>query len=629
MRKLKVLCLAFLLATIGLLGLISPVHAEDDVVIKNFKIDMVVDENGKITVEQTMDYQFNISTSHGAVIFLPENYSMQWTIDGETYDRDYYFPVRNIGAGQDPIAEIVRENGYVTIYIGDEDVYVPMGLKVYTLTYTIQMRDLDLEGYQAFYMNLVGQYWEDRIENVEFSITLPKPWPSDITFYGGIAGNNTPLDLQYTVVGNTLSGTYDQGISYGQALTVFSELPNDFFTFIPAADYSIPALMFAIAMSVLVLLAFFKFGKDDRPVETVEFNAIPGLSSAQVGFIFDGFVDSRDVLSLIIEWASKGYLTITETGKSGFTLTKLMDIPQSEIRAERTLFNALFMGRTEVTNKQLENTFYMHLQHAQADIQRHFQGNKSRNIYRKASTAMKFILGVVSVIPIYLVLAALVYVDTYMVDMALGLPIILLVCGIAFNILFSILRQKWISLRLVSRIGAGLGLAIFALVVISVLLGIFIWIQAPLWILVVLLGLLTFNALLISVMDKRTPLGTEYLGRIIGLKRFIEVAEKDKLEMLVKDDPEYFYKILPYAYVLNVSDVWSKKFESIAIPQPSWYVGSNPMNSYLFMRSLNHTLGNMNRSMTSVPRAKGGGSIGGGGGGFSGGGFGGGGGGHW
>ena len=539
MRKLKVLCLTFLLATIGLMGMISPVHAEDDVVIKNFKIDMVVDENGKITVEQTMDYQFNISTSHGAVIFLPENYSMQWTIDGETYDRDYYFPVRNIGAGQDPIAETVRENGYVTIYIGDEDVYVPMGLKVYTLTYTIQMRDLDLEGYQAFYMNLVGQYWEDRIENVEFSITLPKPWPSDITFYGGIAGNNTPLDLQYTIVGNTLSGTYDQGISYGQALTVFSELPNDFFTFIPATDYSIPALMFAIAMSVLVLLAFFKFGKDDRPVETVEFNAIPGLSSAQVGFIFDGFVDSRDVLSLIIEWASKGYLTITETGKSGFTLAKLMDIPQSEIRAERTLFNALFMGRTEVTNKQLENTFYMHLQHAQADIQRHFQGNKSRNIYRKTSTTIKFILGVVSVIPIYLVLAALVYVDTYMVDMALGLPIILLVCGIAFNILFSILRQKWISLRLVSRIGAGLGLAIFALIVISVLLGIFIWIQAPLWILVVLLGLLTFNALLISVMDKRTPLGTEYLGRIIGLKRFIEVAEKDKLEMLVRDDPEY------------------------------------------------------------------------------------------
>ena len=83
MRKLKVLCLTFLLATIGLMGMISPVHAEDDVVIKNFKIDMVVDENGKITVEQTMDYQFNISTSHGAVIFLPENYSMQWTIDGE------------------------------------------------------------------------------------------------------------------------------------------------------------------------------------------------------------------------------------------------------------------------------------------------------------------------------------------------------------------------------------------------------------------------------------------------------------------------------------------------------------------------------------------------------------------
>jgi uncharacterized membrane protein len=103
--------------------------------------------------------------------------------------------------------------------------------------------------------------------------------------------------------------------------------------------------------------------------------------------------------------------------------------------------------------------------------------------------------------------------------------------------------------------------------------------------------------------------------------------------MLVKDDPEYFYKILPYAYVLNVSDVWSKKFESIAIPQPSWYASSTPgyFNSFLFMNSMNHTLGTMNRAMTSAPRSRGGGGGfgGGGGGGFSGGGFGGGGGGHW
>ena len=51
-------------------------------------------------------------------------------------------------------------------------------------------------------------------------------------------------------------------------------------------------------------------------------------------------------------------------------------------------------------------------------------------------------------------------------------------------------------------------------------------------------------------------------------------VEKDKLEMLVNDNPNYFFDILPYAYVLGVSDIWSKKFESIAIAPPTWYVGT-------------------------------------------------------
>jgi uncharacterized membrane protein YgcG len=102
--------------------------------------------------------------------------------------------------------------------------------------------------------------------------------------------------------------------------------------------------------------------------------------------------------------------------------------------------------------------------------------------------------------------------------------------------------------------------------------------------------------------------------------------------MLVEQDPAYFYKLLPYAYVFNVTDIWSKKFESIAIEGPSWYHGgNNMMTPMFFMNRFNRTMNTMNRSMTSVPQSKGraGGSFGGGGGGFSGGGFGGGGGGHW
>jgi hypothetical protein len=79
-------------------------------------------------------------------------------------------------------------------------------------------------------------------------------------------------------------------------------------------------------------------------------------------------------------------------------------------------------------------------------------------------------------------------------------------------------------------------------------------------------------------MSQRTERGAELMGKIMGLKHFIEVAEKDRLELLVKENPSYYFNILPFAYVLGVTNVWIKKFETIAIQPPEWY--TSPYGGY-------------------------------------------------
>ena len=66
---------------------------------------------------------------------------------------------------------------------------------------------------------------------------------------------------------------------------------------------------------------------------------------------------------------------------------------------------------------------------------------------------------------------------------------------------------------------------------------------------------------LFKLLPKRTPYGNEMLGKLRGFKRFLETAEKQKLEQMVMQHPTYFYDILPYTYVLGISDKWIKKFE--------------------------------------------------------------------
>ena len=125
-------------------------------------------------------------------------------------------------------------------------------------------------------------------------------------------------------------------------------------------------------------------------------------------------------------------------------------------------------------------------------------------------------------------------------------------------------------------------------------------------------------------LPKRTPYGNEMLGKIRGFKSFLQTAEKEKLEAMVESDPTYFYDILPYTYVLGVSDKWIKKFEAISLQEPTWYDSPSAFDVHNFSTFINSTMTTAQTSMTSSPS-----SSSSSGGGFSGGGSGGGGGGSW
>ena len=75
------------------------------------------------------------------------------------------------------------------------------------------------------------------------------------------------------------------------------------------------------------------------------------------------------------------------------------------------------------------------------------------------------------------------------------------------------------------------------------------------------------NMFFIIFMGRKTDYGEIISARVKGFKNFLETAEKEKLEMLVEENPHYFYDILPYTYVLGISKKWIKKFENIKMPE--------------------------------------------------------------
>ena len=73
------------------------------------------------------------------------------------------------------------------------------------------------------------------------------------------------------------------------------------------------------------------------------------------------------------------------------------------------------------------------------------------------------------------------------------------------------------------------------------------------------------------IVSKKTSYEEVVYSKICGLRKFIKKSNVEKLEELVLNDEDYFYKILPYAQSLGVADIWTYKFQYIKIKSSDNY----------------------------------------------------------
>ena len=108
---------------------------------------------------------------------------------------------------------------------------------------------------------------------------------------------------------------------------------------------------------------------------------------------------------------------------------------------------------------------------------------------------------------------------------------------------------------------------VYILLIISIL----VWMISFIWVNDLnpkyqILYLISFIAIFITglftiIMEKKTDYGEIIHAKVLGFKNYLNIAQKDELDTMVEKNSNYFYDILPYAYVLGVSDKWIKNFE--------------------------------------------------------------------
>ena len=82
-------------------------------------------------------------------------------------------------------------------------------------------------------------------------------------------------------------------------------------------------------------------------------------------------------------------------------------------------------------------------------------------------------------------------------------------------------------------------------------------------------------------MPRKNLVGRKILGEILGFKKFIETAEKNRLEQVALKYSTYINDVLPYAYALGIDGNWIKRVEGIfGRYQLDWYKGDFNSNSF-------------------------------------------------
>lgn len=565
-------------------------------VIKHNNLQVVVDEQQDFHVTQKVSIQVNQSGS----INLPF-ISDSWPRD--TYElRDLKISDKDIRKNYD------NTLGYYAHNKETKNVTISYTLHPYQLMNT------------PFQLKLFLEQKDARMD--QFSMVMTLPYEAQPSVWLGRNGESQ--DGRYTLSqdGTTIGLQIDKPLRGGDRFTI--TIPNHKEAFHREVGMLVKIGMIGSVGLVLVLaiLRFMIYRRKDL-ITPISFYPPQGMNPADAGYVIDLKLSDSDMTALLYYWADQGYMKIQDRDGS-FVLEKLQDPSSNAPVYERKLFQAMFAhgAHNYVMKENLEDVFYADIREAKQTLMRRYQ--KDTALSDPSIEHLRTMMLLLSILPM-LLMSFLSYYEVYgnmtrtLLQMLPLSPmlIMLLPCLLMYR------RSSHGTMPKSSSVIVGTIFGIFILV--NSITTFFLMEGAALYVLAGT-GASILAWLLANGIRKDSDYRLSLLSQLLGFKEFLKTAEKDRLETLLEEDPEYFYHILPYAQVLHVSDIWEKKFQDITMPPPSWY-DSRDVYSYTHFHTFMHTMNRDMRKASTPPASSGsgrsssGGGYSGGGGSYSGGGF--------
>lgn len=585
MRRTTKLLMALILWAILLVPMMpSQVNAAvNDFVITTFDSDIQLsrgDPQGQARITEKITVKFN-DYNKGILRAIPLSYK----------GHPLQLRVGQITLNDKAVEHTTYEqNGNEVLKIGDPNKTVT-GLQVYKISYTVDNVITFYEDHDEFYWDINGDQTQQIIQQVNTSVYLPKGLKikySPICYTGGYESRAQNCTAQ--IAGTTINAKTTEFLTSYQTLTVIAGFEKGYFS-APTLkdniqDKMADAIKFLLPLAVIGGFGFvwwLKHGRDAKGSGTIipQYEPPQDLKPLSVGTLIDFQLDSKDLTATLIDLAVRKYIKIIEIDTKKALVFKGKDYNLQLINPD---FSKLDVYETQLLGELFPG--------AQKDAMVGLK-DKAHKLYTAKDSIQKAVRQN---------LTTTGYFKKNPKDYSAKAWtfIVFVFVGVTF-------------------VGSVLGF----------------WLSAGIIAGVVIAGLFY------AQMGARTALGSQAKDQILGLKMYMEIAEKDRINKMQSPNAPYaapggpvktvelFEKLLPYAIALGVEKQWSDKFANLYTAPPDWYQGNfTSFNAGYLAGSLSGGMNSAVSSAFTAPSSSGSSGFSGGGG-FAGGGGGGGGVGGW
>lgn len=402
-----------------------------------------------------------------------------------------------------------------------------------------------------------------QVQTMSFVITLPGDVKNNPVFSSTYRQGSIDADLDYVVSGSMITGSTKTPLNDHEAVSVSMKVEPEMFPTVSTYQRTgNPELIPMLALAGAALVYWLIFLRTLPPARTRDVFPPEGVTAGELGCRLT--LTGGDLTMMVMSWAQLGYLIIHPDGNGRVLLHKRMDMGNERSLFEIRTFQSLFGNRRVV---DCTGSRYALLCRKTAGM---LPGEKAmcksnpvhRKVFRWICCASHACCGVciamnLSSLPALAVLLSVVL-------GVFGAVAAWQMQAMAFCLHSRRKTPVWVGLVLIGVwtllgfLAKALGTAESAAMV--------LWIAVGSCAIQVIMGFFAAYG------GRRTDLNRMEVSQILGLRRYLAGLSGQELSRRMKTDPEFFFRMAPYALALGVLKPFTAAFGKRKLDQCPYLV---------------------------------------------------------